>query len=66
MLTEEYAEYFTRYGQAYKDCMDQLGPTPSFDAAMIERLGRGTDADVRQRTAQRDSSLARSLDSQDS
>jgi 3-hydroxyacyl-CoA dehydrogenase len=37
-------EYFTRYGQAYKDCMDQLGPTPSFDAEMIERLGRGTDA----------------------
>ena len=37
-------EYFTRYGRAYKDCMDQLGPTPSFDAEMIERLGRGTDA----------------------
>jgi 3-hydroxyacyl-CoA dehydrogenase len=36
-------EYFTRYGQAYKDCMEQLGPTPSFDPEMIERLGRGTD-----------------------
>ena len=37
-------EYFTRYGEAYKNCMDQLGPTPSFDAEMIERLGLGTDA----------------------
>ena len=37
-------EYFTRYGEAYKSCMDQLGPTPSFDEEMIERLGRGTDA----------------------
>ena len=37
-------EYFTRYGQAYKDCMDELGPTPSFDPEMIERLGQGTDA----------------------
>ena len=37
-------EYFTRYGEAYKNCMDQLGATPSFDAEMIERLGRGTDA----------------------
>ena len=37
-------EYFTRYGEAYKNCMDQLGPTPSFDLEMIERLGRGTDA----------------------
>jgi L-gulonate 3-dehydrogenase len=37
-------EYFTRYRQAYKDCMDELGPTPSFDPEMIERLGCGTDA----------------------
>lgn len=37
-------EYFTRYGQAYKDCMNELGPTPSFDPEMIERLGQGTDA----------------------
>jgi 3-hydroxyacyl-CoA dehydrogenase len=37
-------EYFTRYGQAYKDCMDELGPTPSFDPEMIKRLGHGTDA----------------------
>jgi len=37
-------EYFTRYGEAYKNCMDQLGPTPSFDPELIERLGQGTDA----------------------
>ena len=37
-------EYFTRYGQAYKDCMNELGPTPSLDPEMIERLGKGTDA----------------------
>ena len=48
-------EYFTRYGQAYKDCMDQLGPTPSFDPEMIERLGRGTD--VMSGNAQRSETL---------
>jgi 3-hydroxyacyl-CoA dehydrogenase len=37
-------EYFTRYGQAYKDCMNELGSTPSFDPEMIERLAQGTDA----------------------
>jgi 3-hydroxyacyl-CoA dehydrogenase len=37
-------EYFTRYGEAYKNCMDELGATPSFDPEMVERLGRGTDA----------------------
>jgi 3-hydroxyacyl-CoA dehydrogenase len=37
-------EYFTRYGEAYKSCMNELGATPSFDPEMIERLGRGTDA----------------------
>jgi 3-hydroxyacyl-CoA dehydrogenase len=37
-------EYFTRYGGAYRNCMDELGATPSFDAAMIERLGQATDA----------------------
>jgi 3-hydroxyacyl-CoA dehydrogenase len=37
-------EYFTRYGEAYKDCMNNLGPTPSFDPELIERLGRETDA----------------------
>jgi len=36
-------EYFRLYGQSYKKCMDQLGPTPSFDPEMIERLGIGTD-----------------------
>ncbi len=37
-------EYFTRYGEAYEDCMRELGSTPSFHPEMIERLGRGTDA----------------------
>lgn len=37
-------EYLTRYGQAFIDCMDELGPTPSFDPTMIEILGRETDA----------------------
>jgi len=37
-------EYFTRYGSSYAELMNHLGSTPSFDAALIERLGRATDA----------------------
>ena len=37
-------EYFTRYGSSYVELMSQLGATPSFNAALIERLGRATDA----------------------
>ena len=36
-------EYFTRYREAYIEGMNDLYPTPSFDDAMIERLGRATD-----------------------
>jgi L-gulonate 3-dehydrogenase len=39
-------EYFTRYGEAYQKCMQELGATPSFDAELIERLGQATDAMV--------------------
>ncbi len=39
-------EYYTRYQQAYIDIMNSLGPTPSFDADLIEQLGKGTDAMV--------------------
>lgn len=37
-------EYLGRYGAAYADWMDELGPTPRFDPELIERLGRQTDA----------------------
>jgi len=37
-------EYFTRYREAYIEDMNDLGPTPSLDQAMIERLAQGTDA----------------------
>jgi len=36
-------EYLTRYREAYIEGMNDLYPTPSFDDAMIERLGRATD-----------------------
>jgi 3-hydroxyacyl-CoA dehydrogenase len=39
-------EYFTRYRQAYLNLMNGLGPTPSFDPALIEQLGEATDAMV--------------------
>jgi len=37
-------EYFTRYGQAYIELMNDLGPTPRFSPELIERMGQGTDA----------------------
>ncbi|MBL8959285.1 MAG: 3-hydroxyacyl-CoA dehydrogenase [Gemmatimonadetes bacterium] len=37
-------EYFTRYGASFRWLMDDLGGTPSFDAATIERIGAGVDA----------------------
>ena len=36
-------EYFTRYGDAYVQEMDKLGPTPRFTPELIESLGRATD-----------------------
>ncbi len=36
-------EYFTKYHDAYIELMNDLGPTPSFDKELIERLGEGTD-----------------------
>ncbi len=37
-------EYLRLYAGAYRAIMDDLGPTPTFDAGMIERLGLQTDA----------------------
>lgn len=37
-------EYFTRYGASFRWLMDDLGRTPSMDAALIERIGEGVDA----------------------
>lgn len=38
-------EYYRRYGGSYRAMMDQLDSSaPSFDEAMIERIGRGVDA----------------------
>ncbi len=37
-------EYFTRYGPSFLRLMDDLGPTPAFDATLIEQIGAGTDA----------------------
>lgn len=37
-------EYFTHYGQSYIELMKDLGPTPSFSAEQVERLGQGADA----------------------
>jgi 3-hydroxyacyl-CoA dehydrogenase len=37
-------EYFGRYGGSYRELMNDLGSTPSFDREPIERLGRATDA----------------------
>jgi len=39
-------EYFSRYKQAYLGLMNNLGSTPSFDPALIEQLGKATDAMV--------------------
>jgi L-gulonate 3-dehydrogenase len=39
-------EYFTRYGRAYVELMNHLGPNPTFDPEQIERWGRATDAMV--------------------
>jgi len=39
-------EYFTRYGQAYVELMNDLSPTPAFNPEQIERWGRATDAMV--------------------
>ncbi|MGB9103794.1 MAG: 3-hydroxyacyl-CoA dehydrogenase NAD-binding domain-containing protein [Terriglobales bacterium] len=36
-------QYYGRYGHAYLALMNDLGPTPAFDDAMIEALGRGVD-----------------------
>jgi 3-hydroxyacyl-CoA dehydrogenase len=36
-------EYFSRYREALIGLMNDLGPTPSFDPAQIELLGRETD-----------------------
>jgi 3-hydroxyacyl-CoA dehydrogenase len=37
-------EYFTRYGASYREEMETLDPAPpSFDAEMIERIGRQVD-----------------------
>ncbi len=37
-------EYFSRYGGSFTSLMNDLGDTPTFDDALIERLGEGTDA----------------------
>lgn len=37
-------EYLQRYGSAFQAIMNDLGATPSFDAEMIERVARQTDA----------------------
>jgi 3-hydroxyacyl-CoA dehydrogenase len=37
-------EYFARYGKAYIELMNDLGPTPTFTPEQIERWGRATDA----------------------
>lgn len=37
-------EYLQRYGSAFQAIMNDLGPTPSFEAEMIERVARQTDA----------------------
>lgn len=37
-------DYFTRYAAAYMGLMDDLGPTPTFEPELVERLGRATDA----------------------
>lgn len=39
-------EYFARYGRAYIELMNDLGPTPAFDPDQIERWGQATDAMV--------------------
>lgn len=39
-------EYFTRYASSFRLLMDDLGETPSMDAALIERLGAETDVMV--------------------
>jgi 3-hydroxyacyl-CoA dehydrogenase len=37
-------EYYRRYGGSYRAMMEQLDSSPpSFDEAMIERIGRGVD-----------------------
>ena len=36
-------EYFTRYRGDYTELMNDLGPTPEFDAASIEQMGKATD-----------------------
>ena len=35
---------FDRYGAAYASLMNDLGPTPVFDDALIDLIGRQTDA----------------------
>jgi L-gulonate 3-dehydrogenase len=37
-------EYFTRYGASFRALMDDLGPTPAFDASLIETIGAQVDA----------------------
>jgi len=37
-------QYFARYGEGMRRIMDDLGPTPSLDAAQIDRLADATDA----------------------
>jgi 3-hydroxyacyl-CoA dehydrogenase len=40
-------EYYTRFGESYRQMMGALDSTvPAFDAAMTERIGRGVDAMV--------------------
>jgi 3-hydroxyacyl-CoA dehydrogenase len=36
-------QYFTRYRRDYTELMNDLGPTPEFDAASIEQMGKATD-----------------------
>lgn len=43
-------EYFSRYGDDYVREMNQLGPTPVFDAELLEKLGQGTDTMTRHRS----------------
>lgn len=37
-------EYFERFGESYAALMTDLGSTPTFDAALVERIGQQTDA----------------------
>lgn len=36
-------QYFTRYRDDYIELMNDLGPTPEFDAGSVEQMGKATD-----------------------